>query len=277
METMEHSSWTAAATAQADLWSARAGEWAQHEARHLPVYEDGLDRLGVGAGTRVLDAGCGSGVFLRAAADRGARVAGIDASAAMLEHARARVPEADLRLGDLQVLPFADDAFDAVASFNGFWFAADPVAAVRELARVARPGAPVLLLVFGRPERCDLTPMLRAVGALAAPASGEAPRGKFGLHEPGVLEGMARAAGLRPVEARDLTTAMQSPDEGTLLRELLSPGSVVHATRVAGEAAVRAAIRDALAPFRGVDGAYRVENEWHLLVSESGTGASSAA
>jgi ubiquinone/menaquinone biosynthesis C-methylase UbiE len=269
---------TSAAQVQADLWSARADDWAAHEERHLPVYEEAIRRLRIRPGTRVLDAGCGSGVFLGAAAGRGARVAGIDASAAMLEHARARVPEADLRLGDLQVLPFADDTFDVVTSFNGFWFAADPVAAVREAVRVARPGAPVLLLVFGRPAHCDLTPMLRAIGALsAAPDSREAPRSKFGLHEPGVLEGMAEAAGLRPVEARDVITAMVFPDEETLVRELLSPGSVVLATRRAGEAAVRAAIRDALAPFRTTDGAYRVENEWHYLVSESGTGASSAA
>ena len=269
---------TTAAEVQADLWSARAADWATHEERHLPVYEEAIRRLGIGPGRRVLDAGCGSGVFLRAAAARGARVAGIDASAAMLEHARARVPEADLRLGDLQVLPFADASFDVVTSFNGFWFAADPVAAVREAGRVARPGAPVLLLVFGRPEHCDLTPMLRAVGALSAvPDAEEAPRSKFGLHEPGILEGMAEAAGLRPVEAGDVVTALDFPDEETLVRELLSPGSVVLATRVAGEAAVRAAIRDALAPFRAADGTYRVENEWRFLISESGTGASSAA
>ena len=109
--------------------------------------------------------------------------------------------------------------------------------------------------------------MLRAVGALsAAPDADEAPRSKFGLHEPGVLEGMAEAAGLRPVEAHDVITAMEFGDEERV-RELLSPGSVVLATRIAGEAAVRAAIRDALAPFRMADGTYRVENEWHYLVS----------
>ena len=139
---------TTAAEVQADLWSARADDWATHEERHLPVYEEAIRRLGIGPGTRVLDAGCGSGVFLRAAAGRGARVAGIDASTAMLEHARARVPEADLRLGDLQVLPFADDAFDVVTSFNGF--CSPPTRSRRcEAGRIARPGSPVLLLVFG--------------------------------------------------------------------------------------------------------------------------------
>ena len=73
--------------------------------------------------------------------------------------------------------------------------------------------------------------------------------------------------------AFDVASEIRTP----LVRELLSPGSVVLATRLAGETAVQAAIRDALAPFRTADGAYRVENEWRYLVSESGTGASSAA
>lgn len=66
----------------------------------------------------MLEVGCGSGVFLRAAADRGARVSGLDASEALLEIARSRVPEADLRVGDMQFLPYGDDSFDVVAGFN---------------------------------------------------------------------------------------------------------------------------------------------------------------
>ena len=65
-----------------------------------------LDLLGAPA--HVLDLGCGAGTFLRAAADRGARVSGLDASPALLELARMYVPEAALTVGDLQALPYAD-------------------------------------------------------------------------------------------------------------------------------------------------------------------------
>ena len=58
----------------------------------------------------MLDVGCGTGVFLRLCADRGADVSGLDASDGLLEIARERVPEADVRLGDLQSLPYVDDA-----------------------------------------------------------------------------------------------------------------------------------------------------------------------
>ena len=80
----------------------------------------------------MLDVGCGTGAFLRVAADHGATVCGLDASAALLEIARERVPEADLFQGDLQHLPYVDDSFDAVCGFNSFFFADDMVAALRE-------------------------------------------------------------------------------------------------------------------------------------------------
>jgi len=76
------------ATAQGRLWSARARDWAEvQEATLLPLFDAIADGLGIGAGTRVLDVGCGAGRFLRRAADRGADVAGLDAEAArVLRH-----------------------------------------------------------------------------------------------------------------------------------------------------------------------------------------------
>jgi Methyltransferase domain len=50
---------------------------------------------------------------------------GIDASEALLELARNRVPDAELRLGDMQFLPYGDDSFDLVTGFTSFFFAAD--------------------------------------------------------------------------------------------------------------------------------------------------------
>jgi SAM-dependent methyltransferase len=197
---------TASATGSAGrlgpLWDSAAGDWAGTEDQQVPTYEEAIHRIGVAPGGRVLDVGCGSGVFLRLVADRGARAFGLDASEALLALARARVPEADLRLGDMQSLPYADDVFDLVTGFNSFFFAADMVAAVREAGRVARPGAPVVLQVWGRPERCDLEAMKQAVRPfLRAPRAGTpaAPA----LWRPGVLEGVAAQAGLTPERSFD--------------------------------------------------------------------------
>ena len=173
------------------LWGSRAADWAATEEQQLPTYEEAIRRLRIGAGQRVLEAGCGSGVFLRAAADRGARVTGLDASEALIALARARVPEADLRVGDLQVLPFADDSFDVVAGFNSFFFAADMVAALREAGRVARPGGYVVIQVWGRHDTCDLDAIKPIVRPFFPGADPNAPPPPD-LSEPGFWKGSRR-------------------------------------------------------------------------------------
>src|SRR4029077_12031773 len=85
-------------------WGARARDWEANELQQLPTYEEAIRRVGISEGLRVLELGCGTGVFLRAAANWGAVVYGLDASEALLELARERVPEAELRLGDLEAL-----------------------------------------------------------------------------------------------------------------------------------------------------------------------------
>jgi SAM-dependent methyltransferase len=248
------------------LWGAHARDWALAEEQQLPTYEEAIRRVGIASGQRVLEVACGSGVFLRAAAARGAEVSGLDASAALLEIARERVPRADLRVGDLQRLPYGDDAFDLVAGFNAFFFADDMVAALREAGRVARPGAPVVIQVWGDPERCDLEALKGAVLPLVP---GAGPRLPPRFWEAGVLEAMAEEAGLAPAETFDATWAYEYADEDAMLREMLAAGSVVAAARAAGEDAVRAAIVGALAPYRTPSGRYRLSNEWHYLVARA--------
>jgi SAM-dependent methyltransferase len=195
-------------------------------------------------------------------------VSGLDASPALLEIARRRVPDADLTVGDMQVLPYADDAFDLVTGFNAFFFADDMTAALREARRVARPEAPVVLQVWGRPDRCDLTPLRSAVARFLPPPPPGAPP-QPALWEPGVLERLAADAGLAPEAAFDCRWAYAYADERALARGMLAPGLVVAAVRRAGEEPVRRAILEALAPYRRADGGYRLENEWHFLLARA--------
>jgi SAM-dependent methyltransferase len=248
------------------LWGARPEDWAATEEQQLPTYEAAIRRAGIGAGQRVLEVGCGSGVFLRAAADRGARVIGLDASAALIDLARVRVPEAELSVGDMQVLPYPDDTFDAAAGFNAFFFAADMVAALREAARVTKPGAPVIIQVWGRSERCDLTAMKHALATLV-PAPEPSTPAPPALWASGVLEGIATQAELSPTEAFDVSWAYEFPDEISLTRAMLAPGMIIDLIRAVGEEAVRSAIIQSLAPYRSSAGGYRLENEWHTLLA----------
>src|SRR3954468_17055716 len=84
------------------LWGALPHDWAISEVQQVPTYEEAIRRVGPVAGRHVLEVGCGTGVFLRVASDHGAEVHGVDAAAPLVEIARARVPDADVRVGDMQ-------------------------------------------------------------------------------------------------------------------------------------------------------------------------------
>jgi SAM-dependent methyltransferase len=245
-------------------WGARARDWGETEAQQVPTYEAAIAHTGIGPGQTVLDVGCGTAAFLRAAADRGATVCGIDASEALLEIARERVPDADLCVGDLQRLPYADDCFDVVCGFNSFFYADDMVAALREARRVAKPGAPVVIQIFGRPEHFDLRLMKQVLARFAPPP----PAGRLDastLWQPGVLEALATQAGLVPEDAFDVQWAYEYADEADLTRGMMSAGGFGAILGVDRQEAARAAIVDALAVCRTPEGGYRLENEWHFL------------
>lgn len=115
-----------------------------------------------------------------------------------------------------------------------------------------------------------MSPLHEAVARLLPPpAPGDAPRGKFGLYEPGVLEHMATAGGLTPQRAGDLVSTLEFADDATLVRQLLAPGPIVLAAQAAGEPRVRSAILESLARFRTPRGGYRLRNEWHYLIASA--------
>jgi SAM-dependent methyltransferase len=217
-------------------------------------------------GCGVLDVGCGPGGFCRLAADADASVAGIDASQALVEIARERIPGARFDVSDMQFLPYNDEQFDVVTGFNSFQYAADPVAALREAGRVARPGGTVHAVVWGRQEHTELVVALRALRPLLPPAAPNAP-GPFALSYSGALEALAEQASLTPTDNGYIEVTFEYPDEAALIRGNNSNGPVVLAERTSGQAAVVNAIRDALAPFRTASGAYRIETEWRYVTA----------
>jgi SAM-dependent methyltransferase len=255
------------ADVQGRLWSVHTADWAELQEPYLePAFRAGLDAAGVANGTRLLDVGCGAGLALRFAADRGADVSGLDAAPGMLEYAGRRVPGAQLVQGEIQMLPFRDAAFDAVTGFNSFQYAADPIAALREAKRVTAPGGRILALVWSPAEMCELAPHLQSLGALMPPPPSGAP-GPFALCGRDALDEFFAGAELEVARVEDVMCTFAYPDTATAVRALSSGGPVVRVAEHAGAEAVRLDIEAFLARHVRQDGSYAIRNPFRYAVS----------
>jgi SAM-dependent methyltransferase len=163
------------------------------------------ERAGVRPGGTALDVGCGPGALTAQLVARlgPAAVSAIDPSPPFVAAVRDRLPGVDVRAGGAEDLPFPDGSFDAVLAELVVHFMTDPVAGLREMARVARPGGVVAACVWdhaagGGP----LAAFWSAVHDLDPTVPGES-------ELPGTREGhlaeLFAAAGLHRVEASSLT------------------------------------------------------------------------
>jgi SAM-dependent methyltransferase len=125
------------------------GRYEHTAAQLLPAARVVVDRAAPQPGERAVDVGCGTGNAALLAAERGARVVGVDPSARLLEvaaaDAAARGLDAEFTSGDAAALPLGDGEADLVMSVFGAIFAPDPVAAAAEMARVTAPAGRMVM------------------------------------------------------------------------------------------------------------------------------------
>ena len=108
------------------------------------------DLAGVRAGQRAIDVGCGTGALTGELIRRlgEGSVAAVDPSASFVGATRERYPGVDVREAPAEQLPFGDDEFDAALAQLVVHFMRDPVAGIREMRRVTRPGGVVAACVW---------------------------------------------------------------------------------------------------------------------------------
>lgn len=133
-----------------DEWPERYEQWFMTPIGKLVREIEGelvIDLLRPKAGERILDAGCGTGVFTLDFLTAGAGVVGLDISVPMLHFARKKTAGyAFFALrGDMVQLPFKDNSFDKAVSVTALEFIEDAKDAVAELFRVVRPGGWVVV------------------------------------------------------------------------------------------------------------------------------------
>ncbi|NYJ06972.1 class I SAM-dependent methyltransferase [Petropleomorpha daqingensis] len=186
-----------------DRYEAYVGRWSRPVARRFVAW------LAVPAGARWLDVGCGTGALsatVLAAAEPSA-VLGVDPSPDFVAHAAAHVtdPRASFREGSAQALPVDDAAFGAVVSGLVLNFVPDPVAALAEMRRVARPEGVVAGYVWDYAEGMQLMRHFWDAAADLDPAVRGLDEGlRFPLCRPEPLRELFAGAGLADVEVEEI-------------------------------------------------------------------------
>jgi SAM-dependent methyltransferase len=177
-----------------------------------PLAAQFAELAGVRGGQRVLDVGCGPGALAavlvsRAGADA---VSAVEPSASFAAAVRERLPGVDVRQSPAERLPFPDDAFDAAMAQLVVHFMTDPVAGLREMARVTRPGGVVAACVWDHAGGHGPVSLFWQAARELDPAADDE-SGLAGVRE-GHLAGLFAQVGLDAVQAGTLTVRVRQAD-----------------------------------------------------------------
>jgi SAM-dependent methyltransferase len=253
---------------QGKLWSTAPGDWLKFlEPTFIPMYNGVLRRLDLNEEKMVLDAGCGSGLFLSMVAATGAAIHGIDAAPGLLAVSKKRLPGATLLTEDLEDIPFSDETFDVVTGFNSFQYAGSFKNALSEARRVTKKYGNVVIGIWGKEEDCDAGLVLKTVSSLL-PAPPPGTPGPFALSEDGKVEAICKSMGLKVIDKKSVFCPWQFIGVKDLQDGFMCTGPCVKAAMSVGEEKVKMAITASAEPFNLADGIYYMRNYFTFFITE---------
>ncbi|WP_405889979.1 class I SAM-dependent methyltransferase [Streptomyces sp. NBC_00133] len=267
-----------AATASPAQAGARARDWAEIQERMLvPLYEAVYERLEVGAGTRLMGLGCGSGLALLIAAARGARVTGCDTDRERLALARERMApqesggsDVELLEGDARAADPARPLYNLITAFQPIGCAAGDSEglgpALSAAVELAEHGSAVVLTGWGPPERCATSGALRVASRLTdrLRTSGG---WRAALRDD--LEDVAAKADLKPDGSGRVACPFGYADLESAVRGLLSTGLYAAAVRATDQGQVEKEITEALQAYVRRDGTVWMPNVFRYLIART--------
>ncbi len=218
-----------------------------------------LDAAAVGAGARVLDLCCGPGFVGAEALVRGAIVAGLDFSDAMLAEARARSPAITFDHGDAEAPPYADASFDAVVSSFGIHHVPRPALALSEARRTLRPGGRFAFTIWaGHEENIAWKLVFDAIGRYGDPRASVAPAPGGGFGNEADCSRALNDAGFTRIEARLVRGIWRHRDAASLLTALRTGtarmAAMIEAQTAAAMPAILSGLEVSTSPWRTAEG-----------------------
>ena len=202
-------------------WTERVERYARDAAPLMRPFAEALVALAaLPRGGRVLDVATGTGIVAVAAARAvgpEGSVLATDFLAAWEPHVAATAAEAGVANVEFAVMPaenlaLPDAAFAAVLCHCGLMFVPQPVAALREMRRVLRPGGTLGIAVWSVPEKVGIFLVPRIVGPALPPSPGQAPPSPMSMGEPGLIERLIAEAGFREIAVERVTRVQEIAD-----------------------------------------------------------------
>ena len=242
----------------------------------LPAAEELIAAAAPRAGETVADLGTGTGNGALLAAERGARVIGVDPAERLLsvaaERARQRGLDLDLRVGAAEEIPIEADSIELVTSVFGVIFAADAEAAASEMARIGTADARIVLSAWIPDGAISAATRIgrEAVAAATGAQPGPPP---FAWHQPEALAGLLGPPGFSvATEERSICFRGSSPREW-LQEEVRFHPLRVAAAGVLSERATEDVARRSLEIFEAANedpGAFQVTSRYLIATATRG-------
>ncbi len=253
---------------QGKLWSAAPDDWVNYlEPTFIPMYEAVLKMLDLDEEKMLLDAGCGSDLFLSIAAGTGVSIQGFDASQGLLAVAKKRLPAITLLVEDLEAIPYNDETFDVVTGFNSFQYAGHFENALKEAKRVTKKEGKVVIGIWGKEKDCDAATVFRKISSLM-PAPPPGVPGPFALSDEGRIDRICRSVGLKVIYKETVSCPWQFSGDDELLQGFMSTAPCVKASQNAGASKVIEAILAGSQPFNLADEIYYMHNYFTFFITE---------
>lgn len=225
----------------------------------------------VAPGLSVLDVACGTGVAAREAAARLAgagSVVGTDLNPAMLAVAARVAPHIEWRQADAAHQPFDDASFDVVLCQSALMFFPDPDAALREMARVVRPGGRVVVQVYAGLDAQPAYSRLVAAAARHAGPEAVSTLSAYWVHGDRTrLSERLRSAGLQVVDATTRTSSARFPSVADVVRIEVGGSPLAQRIDPAVYRAIEADAVEALAEFTAADGIATLPLVGHIITA----------
>jgi ubiquinone/menaquinone biosynthesis C-methylase UbiE len=253
---------------QGKLWGQRAEDWANiQEQTGMAGYNYVINYLKPTIADKLLDVGCGSGLFSDLVSLTGAKVAGVDASEQLIDKATKRNPLIRFVSGEMEELPFEDNTFTIVCGFNSFQYAANVENALIEAKRILQPGGKLVAMIWGNKEDCEAATYLKAVGDLMPPPEPGAP-GPFALTENRLLETILEKIGFKLIQVEDVASVWDYASTETAIKGLLATGPVAKAITHSGFDKVYQTVSQAIVPYTQANGHVVYRNKFRIAIAE---------